>query len=129
LSHTSLRSAKRERTISRDLATGETTYSIFSDGGDFEGAALARVHAIDLDIGYTILKRFQIGDIDPLSACAEIVQNGSFRREGWAVRIDTRTQFRAGRDTFQLVASLEAWEGEERIFAKDWNRVIPRDLV
>ena len=30
---------------------------------------------------------------------------------------------------FYIEARLEAFAGEERVFARDWKRKIPRDLV
>ena len=47
-------------------------YNLRSDGGELGGAALARIEEINLDIGYTITKRFGSPKNDPLSAQAEL---------------------------------------------------------
>lgn len=126
---TKLHPVECQRTIQRDLETRETLYTIFGDGGDFTGTALARIHAIDLDIGHTVLKRFWINEDDPLSARAENVQNTVLRREDWLIKIETRTQLSATNEAFHLQAELEAFEGDACIFSRTWDRLIPRDLV
>jgi uncharacterized protein len=129
LEHTKLRPAPFKRTIERDLATNETIYTIFSDGGEFDGAALARVEAIDLDVGYTILKRFRIGENDPLSAKAEVIQKTLLRRGPWSTRIETHTQLSATKEAFHLKAELSTYEGNDMAFSRSWDEVIARDLV
>jgi putative CocE/NonD family hydrolase len=129
LEHTKLRSAPMRRTIERDLASNETVYTIFSDGGEFDGAALARVEAIDLDVGYMILKRFRVHENDPLSAKAEIIQKALLRRGDWSTRIETHTQLSATEDFFHLKADLSAYEGSELAFSRSWDERIARDLV
>ena len=66
-----LRELPLRRTIELDLATNETVYTFQS--GEF-GAALARIEPIEMDLGYTFLKRHRISEYDPLSAQTEIVQ-------------------------------------------------------
>ena len=58
-----LRELPLKRTIEIDLATNETVYTFQS--GEF-GAALARIEAIGMDLGYTFLKRHRISEYDPL---------------------------------------------------------------
>ncbi len=127
--HTKLRPAPLKRTIERDLASNETVYTIFSDAGDFDGAALAHVNAIDLDVGYLILKRFRIREDDPLSAHAEIRQRTLLRRREWSVRVETHTQLSATREAFRVQAELIAYENNERFFSRSWDESIPRSLV
>jgi putative CocE/NonD family hydrolase len=127
--HTTLHPAECQRTIQHDLATNETVYTILGDGGDFAGTALARIQAIDLDVGHMILKRFWIGEEDPLSARAENIQTIVLRRSDWTVRIETRTRLSAATHAFHLQAELEAYEGDACIFSRDWDRTIPRDSV
>ena len=121
--------ARLKRTIERDLTTNETLYTLFSDGGDFEGAALARLHDIDLDVGYTVLKRFRIHETDPLSARAENVQRTRLRRGEWSVRVETRVRMSATHEAFQVQADLEAFEGDVQVFARSWDLSVPRDQV
>ncbi|MGH7318601.1 MAG: hypothetical protein ACRELA_03080 [Candidatus Rokuibacteriota bacterium] len=36
---------------------------------------------------------------------------------------------RPTRDHFRLVATLDAFEGDARVFSQSWDRAIPRDVV
>ncbi len=123
-----LRPAPFRRTIEHDLATHETICTLVSEGGDL-GAALARVEAIDLEVGHTITRRYRIGETDPLSARAEMEQRTLFRRGAWAARIETRSRLSSTRKAFRFEAELEAYEGQEPVFARSWDFEIPRDLV
>ena len=126
---TELSPAGFRRTIERDLATNETTHTTFVEGGDFGAAGLARVEAIDLEVGQSLLKRFIIRDDDPLSARAEVKLHSAFRRGDWSTRISVRTAFHATKESFEVEGELVAYEGEARIFSRTWNRSVPRDLV
>jgi uncharacterized protein len=127
--HTELRPASFRRTIERHLATNETVYTTFVEGGDFGAAGLARVEAIDLEVGQSLLKRFTIRDDDPLSARAEVELRSALRRGDWSTRISVRTAFRATKEDFELEAELVAHEGETRVFSRAWSRSVHRDLV
>jgi len=50
-----------------------------------------------------------------------------FRRGDWSVRTTTRTVLTADREYFYIHAELDAWEGDRRVFAENWQRRIPRD--
>jgi len=125
--HTKLKPLQFKRSIERDLAADETVYTIFSDGGELDGAALARVDAIDLEVGYTIHQRYRIGEDDPLSARHRIVQQTQLRRGSWEIRIESDIRLSADGEHFRFQAELDAFEGGTRIFARSWDERIPRD--
>ncbi|MDA2804134.1 CocE/NonD family hydrolase [Nocardiopsis suaedae] len=52
-----------------------------------------------------------------------------FSRGDWDVRTVTRTALSATPEEFRLNATLDAYEGGERVAARTWNTSIPRDLV
>ncbi len=52
-----------------------------------------------------------------------------FSRADWKVHITTRTVLTSTPTDFQLYAQLDAWEGEERVFAHTWHTTIPRDHI
>jgi putative CocE/NonD family hydrolase len=124
--HQRLRELPLRRTIELDLATNETVYTFQS--GEF-GAALARIEPIEMDLGYTFLKRHRISEYDPLSAQTEVVQRTIMRRTDWSVRIECRTRLTATRTTFQFSADLEAFEDEEPFAQRSWQISIPRALL
>lgn len=127
--HTPLEMVQSRRKVELDLTTEETIYTTYGDGGDFDGAALTRIEDIDLTLGYTMHKEFRIGENDPLTARAAIEQKTVFRRGDWSVRIECRTALSSDADNFRLRATLEAWEGEGRVFEREWDEIIPRDLL
>ncbi len=127
--HTPLETADAQRMVELDLTTDETVYTIFGDAGDFGGASLARIDEIDLTIGYTMRKTFRINEQDPLSARADIEQKTVFRRGDWKVRIECRTGVACDAENFHVTATLEAWEGGERICHREWDDTIKRHLL
>ena len=118
-----------KRTYERDLTSADTVYSVFSDGGDFEGAAITRVHDIDLDIGHTVRRRYCIGESDPLTARVEIIQKILLRRPDWHIRVESRVGLSATRDAFIMQAHLEAYEGDDCIFTRHWDSTLGRKLL
>ena len=124
-----LRPMPAQRTITRDPATNETVYTVSDEGGESHQAPLALVDAINLEVGHRILKRFRIGEADPLSARAEVVQMTQFKRGSWSIRIETDVCLSASTEVFQIQANLYAYEGDRRLFSKKWNREVPRDLA
>jgi hypothetical protein len=127
--HTPLQMVEVQRMIERDLTTNETVYTTFGDAGDFGGAALARIEAIDLTVGYTIRKTFRIDEQDPGPARAAIEQKTLLRRGDWSVRIECETAMSADRETFRVQASLRAYESGEAVLTREWDERIPRRLV
>jgi uncharacterized protein len=120
-----LRELPLKRTIEIDLATNETVYTFQS--GEF-GASLARIEAIDMDLGATFLKRHRISEYDPLSAQTEVVQRTTMRRKDWSVRIESRTRLTATAENFHFNADLEAFEGDQLFARRTWRIAIPRLL-
>jgi putative CocE/NonD family hydrolase len=126
---TKLRPLEFKRAIERNLATNETVYTLVSDGGELGGASLARVEAIDLEVGYTIRQRYRIGEYNPLSAQHEMEQRTQLRRREWSVRIESRIRLWATPEAFRVQAELDAYEGSARVYARSWDESLPRDLV
>lgn len=127
--HKKLSSLPLRRTIEVDLATNEMVYTLKSDGGEFDGASLARLDEIDLDIGYTLMKRYRIIETDPLSALTEIQQHALFRRDDWEVRLGCSTRLSATATVFQFSGDLEAFEGGKLVGHRQWAISIPRNGV
>ncbi len=119
------------RSYERDLTTHDTVYRLFSAGGDLETGAIMRIDAINMDLGHTVERVFSIGESDPLSARASIVERLMMRRGDWCIRIRAETELTADTEQFRLRARLSAREGEaqEEIFTRDWDETIPRDCL
>lgn len=129
ITHKKLRQLPMRRRLETDLTTNEVVYTLHSDAGEFGGASLARLEEIDLDLGYTLLKRYRIIENDPLSAQADFDQTTLLRRGDWSVRIECRTRLSATVQAFQFTGDLVVYEGDETIARRDWAIAIPRALV
>jgi uncharacterized protein len=90
---------------------------------------IERIDRIGLESGSKVATRFHIEDDDPLSAVAELRRTDTKSREGWQVRIETQMRLACTRDVFLLQASLRAWEGENEVCRRDWERAIARDFL
>jgi hypothetical protein len=51
------------------------------------------------------------------------------RGDEWNTEVKTASVLSATTDAFLLTNSLEAFEGDVRVFAKTWSKSIPRDHV
>jgi hypothetical protein len=72
---------------------------------------------------------FTIVEGDPLSACARSAWSIEIGRETWRTRVETTSTMTGDADSFRVTSSLDAYEGEARVFARTWHFSTPRDLV
>lgn len=120
---TALEPPRTDRVVHHDAVTGAVTLDWVQDSGRH------RYDDIDLTVHSVAADRFTIRPDDPLSARAEVAWTVRLERGDWRVETRTRTVLTATRDTFDLVATLEAREGDAPFHAERWERSIPRDLV
>ena len=50
-------------------------------------------------------------------------------RGDWRTRVETKSAMTADAERFLVTNSLDAYEGEARVFARTWHFSVPRDLV
>lgn len=124
-----LRSQAMTRRVEIDLTTNETVYTLRSDGGELDGASLARIEAIGLEIGAKLMKRYRILEDDPTSAQTEIHSMVSLCRGDWRVRVECRSRLSTTAEAFQFGCDLEAFEGDAPALEKSWHVAIPRQLL
>ena len=67
--------------------------------------------------------------VDVGSVRGEVAHTISFARDAWAVETRTRTVLTSTATDFRLHAQLDAYEGDERVFAHSWRLSIPRNHV
>ena len=128
IQHAPLRPLPFHRSVARDLVTNEVTYTLRSDGGEFDDHSLARLDEIDLTLGYSLVRRHRIRVNDPLSARTTIDQQVEMRRAGWEVRIETATALAAERAHLRFTGALRAHEDGRQVFQREWDERIPRTL-
>ena len=73
--------------------------------------------------------RFSIQAEDPLTASQKMHLTTRMGRPGWRVRTEATTALSCTKDAFLIEARLEAYDGEERVFERSWNRRVWRDQV
>jgi uncharacterized protein len=118
-----LRPGDRTIAVTKDLPTGRVTVERFQDDG------LTRIVEIDWAYGSSARRLYSIHPDDPLSAETRIRWTKDYARDGFSVHIDARTRMRVSREHFLITAMLDAYEGETRVFSKEWDCRIPRDHV
>ena len=73
--------------------------------------------------------RFSIHPDDPLSAEQEISLTTTMGRDGWRIRTEAQTRISCTAGDFVLHARLQAWEDDDKVFERAWERRIARDNV
>ncbi|MEX1032347.1 MAG: CocE/NonD family hydrolase [Cellvibrionaceae bacterium] len=107
--------------VHRDLATDLSTQEIVKDEGRY------RLEDIDLEITDRTWNWYSYLDDDFTSLRGETQTERGFYRGNWRVGTTTRTVLTADEKNFYIHAELDAWEGDKRIFANNWDTCIPRD--
>ena len=118
---TKLRPIKQSRTVSFDSQTNLSTTTIKADNGK------TRFEESGMEMGSTSSYRFSIAESDPLSAKAEYDWQWEYGRGDWQTKTHTYTKLISDAEYFYLQATSEAWEGDEQIFRKEWDRKFKRD--
>ena len=90
---------------------------------------IERIDRIGLEIGTSGKRHYHVEDDDPLSAVAELQRTQTMSRDGWQIRIETQMRLSCTRDAFLLKASLRAYEGEQEVCHRQWDRTIARDFL
>ncbi|HSP56790.1 MAG TPA: CocE/NonD family hydrolase, partial [Halomonas sp.] len=123
LAKTLLQPTQESWCVIRDLANDKTTLAVVHDEGRY------RIDEINLEIAARVSERYSYsyGNYDSLSGWTE--WNRSFKRGDWEVHTLTRTLLTSDADNFRIRATLDAWEGDTRVYARTWDETIPRDLV
>jgi putative CocE/NonD family hydrolase len=111
------------RTITEDRVTGEVVWEWQDGDGTY------RIDDIDLTVTIRKTRRLSIHPDDPTSARGETRWFRAYSRGAWQVSAESNIVLTSDRDMFRLVANLDAFEGDNRVFCRSWDEKIPRDLV
>jgi predicted acyl esterase len=90
---------------------------------------IERIDRIGLELGSQGTSKFHVEENDPLSAVAELRRAQTMSRDAWQVCIETQMRLSCSRNAFSLQGSLRAWEGENEVCRREWDRSIPRDFL
>lgn len=122
LATTQLREVELQRTTRVDESTGYNVFEIIADNGKtkFEGNGI--------EMGSTSLQRCSIHPDQPNSATAEYEWEWEYSRgDDWKTKTFTRTVMTSDEHNFYINAQAEAWEHDEKVFEKFWDKTYPRD--
>jgi hypothetical protein len=113
--------------VSRDLATDESVLHVRDDRG------VHRQEENGLTVGSAGDEWYSSRGNDLGSVSGEVRWVKTLARDDWGIRTVTRTRLTSSETEFHIRADLDAYEtdaeGERRVFARSWERRIPRDCV
>ncbi|TGG86027.1 CocE/NonD family hydrolase [Streptomyces albus] len=107
--------------VKRDLIGYRQELEIVKDPG------LTRLDHIGLEVGRRAVERYTAVADDFTSVGGESAWTMTFRRDGWETRTVTRTVLTCTGKEFHVHATLDAYEGGDRVFSRTWNETVPRD--
>ncbi len=114
---------RREWTVRQNLGTNRVALEVTNDDPTF------RLDDINLTVGRSARETYSYHNNDYATVRGFVEQTRSFKRGDWEVQTVTRTTLSALEDEFLVRATLDAYEGDARVFAKSWDERIPRKLV
>jgi len=117
-------SAERRREVRRSQATG--VVEIVNDLGYFQPIRFLDSGLVYDDRGQDV---YRIVDGDPRSATTRSERQIAIERGDWRTRVETVSTMSATTDDYVVTNTLEAYEGDTRVFAKTWHLVVPRDFT
>jgi putative CocE/NonD family hydrolase len=123
LATTQIRPPEQAWTVSRDLIGYKAALEIVKDSGT------VRYDDIGLDVTRRAYERYDSVADDFTSTRGESTWTMTFSRGDWKVRTVTSTVLRCTETDFLLDATLDAYEGDCRVFSRTWNESLPRDLL
>jgi len=109
--------------VIRDLAKDESTLEVINDRGTY------RLEAIDLEVQSKTVETYTYQADDFSSVKGETLCIRGFKRNDWFVKTITRTTLTSTATHFHLLADLDAYEGDKRVYCISWDQKIPRDYV
>jgi putative CocE/NonD family hydrolase len=118
-----LRTYSRRFTIERALTGKNIQVRDDIDNGH------ARHAASRIELEGTTLDLHTLVEGNPLSVTARCERTLGIGRDDWRTRIATVSVMTADAQNFHLSNTLDAFEGNTRVFTKTWHKVIPRDHV
>ncbi|MET7798765.1 CocE/NonD family hydrolase [Streptomyces decoyicus] len=121
LASTQLTAPEQRWEVKRDLVGDNSELEIVKDRGT------VRLDGIGLDTGLRAYERYTAVADDFTSVSGESAWTMRFERDGWNVRIETRTVLWCNESEFFVDATLDGFENDRRVFSRTWNETLPRD--
>lgn len=110
-------------TVIRDLAKDESTLEVIKDEGRY------RLEEADLEIQWTTKEWYRFQNNDFGSARGETYCIRGFKRDDWSVKTVTRTVLTSDESYYYIHATLDAYERDRRVYSRNWDRQVPRNIT
>lgn len=120
-SHPEIEEGHSNRSVQHDLTAGLVHYRIDEDSGISENPHNA------MQSRDTRQETWTIAPDDPLSLRGELVFKAERQRDAWKTQTVSTIIFTCTATTYDVEASVVAWEGGDEFHRKDWAFSIPRD--
>lgn len=114
---------KREWIVERNLATNEVTLKIENDDPQY------LLHHINTELRKDATEKYYYSNNKYDTVKGEVKSVREFRREDWKIKTITRTILTSTRTHFVIRATLDAYEGDVRVYNRAFDEKIPRDMV
>jgi len=109
--------------VIRELDKDISTLEVINDNGVYY------LEGPDLAIEQSMREWYSYQADDFSSARGETLAVRAYQRGEWSISTTTRTVLTCDDRNFYLDAELDAFEGKRRVFSRNWNRIIKRNLV
>ncbi|WP_435105488.1 CocE/NonD family hydrolase [Arhodomonas sp. AD133] len=120
---TLLAPAHREWQVNYNLATNEAALLVTNNDKHY------RLDDIDLTLRSEVTERYSYQSNNYDTVRGEVSALRALGRPGWQVETHTHTVLTSSRTHFRIRATLDAYEGDTRVFANNWDETIPRDHI
>jgi len=120
---TLLAPAHREWTVQHNLANNKTTLKVVNNDAKY------RIEAYDLTLHRTVTEEFSYLYNQYETIRAEVNSMRHLQRGEWSIVTYTRTVLTSTPTHFRILATLDAYDGDKRVFSKSWDEIIERDFL
>ena len=103
--------------------TGEIIVTVHRERASYH------LNAIDLDFAADAIEHYRVREAEPSATTAETRATWQLSRGDWRIRTETVTRVSCTQSTFEIEATLHAFESETQIASRTWRSSIPRKLL
>ncbi|MFW6043540.1 MAG: CocE/NonD family hydrolase [Marinilabiliaceae bacterium] len=114
--------AHREWEVKHNLATNEVMLHVTNNDPQY------RLDDINWTIRKDVTEKYSYKNNNYDTLRGEVISTRQFKRNDWEAYTVTRTILTSTRTHFWIRATLDAYEGDTRVFSKSWDERVARQL-
>lgn len=123
LSTTLIAPSTREWSVKHNLANNVVRLKVKNDDPKY------RLDDINLEIGRNVTEWYSYANNNYDTVRGEVRGIRTFCRDDWVIKTITHTVLTSSRTEFVIRATLDAYEGDVRVFSQSYDEKIPRDML